>query len=539
MAKAGLYKSKYLWLVVIILIAAMGYGGWRFYTAKADKPVYLYGTIEKGSLITQVSTTGTLQAVTTVTVGAQVSGKVVELHADFNDVVKKGQLLAKIDTSTLEVALSLAEASYKSSEISIKNDELNILVAQENLAKAKLDLAEKTRKLKQEKQLYADNLVSKDDLDTAQAAYDSAVASVRTSEYQLESAKSNRISDESRLSQSKANVDTAKLNLSYATIESPIAGTIISRSIELGQTLASNFSAPSLFTIAADLTKMQVNASIDEADVAKIKEGMDANFTVDAYSGQSFVGKIRQIRLSSATTQNVVTYSAIVDVDNSDLRLKPGMTATLKIVINRIDDVLKIPNSALRFRPTMTEEQGSAAFTRAGLQTQWAMYKSQVVATTAKNGSSTTVQTSATQTSRPSGSGGGGDKSGAPGAGAGMGSGRSGESSGRSGAPAGFGGAEGLGRRSRGTLVWKMGSDQQLLPVIIQTGTSDGSSTQIVDDGSFKEGDSVITGVEATASKTATTASTQQQQNQMMRNMGGMMGGMGGFSGGGMGGSRR
>ena len=529
MAKAGLYKSKYLWLVVLLLIAGMGYGGWRFYTAKADKPIYLYGNVEKGSLITQVSTTGTLQAVRTVTVGAQVSGKVVEIYADYNDVVQKGRLLAKIDTSTLEQSLSLAEASYKSTEITLKNDELNILVAQANLEKAKLDLMEKTRKLKQQKELYADNLVSKDDLDTAQAAYDASVASLRTSEYQVESAKANRISDESRLAQAKANLETAKLNLSYGTITSPISGTIISRNIELGQTLQSSFSSPSLFTIAADLTKMQVNASIDEADVAKIKEGMDANFTVDAYSGQSFVGKIRQIRLSSATTQNVVTYSAIIDVDNIDMRLKPGMTANLKIVINKIDDVLKIPNSALRFKPTLTEEEGLAAFKRAGLEAQWEMYKNTVVSTAAKNGSSTTVQTSATQSSRPSGSS--GDRSGSPGGGTARSGGESGMGSGRSGGFGGSGAPSGLGRRGgRGTLVWKMGSDLQLQPVIIQTGMSDGSSTQIADEGMLKEGDAIITGVEATASKTTAATSTQQQNQMMMRGMGGM-GGFGGMGG--------
>jgi len=416
MAKAGLYRSKYLWMVVILLLAGAGYGGWRLYTAKGEKPVYLYGNIEKGSLITQVSTTGTLQPVTSVTVGAQVSGKVVEINADYNDVVQKGQLLAKIDTSTLEQALRLAEASYKSTEISLQNDELSILVAQANLEKAKLDLMEKTRKLNMQKELYADNLVSKDDLDTSQASYDASAASLRTSEYQLETSKANRISDESRLAQSKANLETAKLNLSYATITSPISGTIISRSIELGQTLASSFSAPSLFTIAADMTEMQVDASIDEADVAKIQEGMDVNFTVDAYSGQTFYGKIRQIRLSSATNQNVVTYSAIIDVDNTDLRLKPGMTATLKIIINRIDNVLKVPNTALRFRPTLTEEQGLAAFTRAGLESQWETYRDTVLGITTTTGSSSTVKTSATQTSRPSGES-GGDRSGAPGAG--------------------------------------------------------------------------------------------------------------------------
>jgi len=516
-----LYKSKYLWLVVIILIAAMGYGGWRYYTAKADKPVYLYGNIEKGSLITQVSTTGTLQAVTTVTVGAQVSGKVVDIDADFNDVVKKGQLLATIDKSTLEVALSLAEASYKSTEISLKNDELNILVAQANLQKAKLDLMEKTRKLKQQKELFTDNLVSKDDLDTAQASYDASEASLRTAEYQLDASKSTRVSDESRLAQAKANVDTAKLNLSYASITSPISGTIVSRSVELGQTLQSSFSAPSLFTIAADLTKMQVNASIDEADVSKIKEGMPANFTVDAYSGQNFMGKIRQVRLSSATTQNVVTYSAIINVDNSDLRLKPGMTASLKIVISRIDDVLKIPNSALRFKPTLTEAEGLAAFKSAGLEEQWAMYKNSVLGTTARNGSSTTVQTGAT--------GAGGGRSGGE---SGMSAGRFGGGGERFGAAQGSGTPEGFGRRaSRGTLLWITGSDRLLRPIIIQTGATDGSSTQIVEGGALKEGDSVITGVEATVSKTAANAPMQQQQNQMMRGGGGF-GGMGGFGGG-------
>ena len=213
--------------------------------------------------------------------------------------------------------------------------------------------------------------IPRDDLDTAQAAVEAALATQKATEAQLASTEARYKADESRLTQTRAALRLAKVNLDHSVITSPISGTIISRSVDVGQTIAANFSSPTLFTIAADLTKMQVNTNIDEADVGRIKPGMSASFTVDAYPGENFTGTISQVRLASVTVQNVVTYNALIDVPNPQLKLKPGMTTNAKILIESADDVLKIPNSALRFRPDLTEAQMAEAFKRSGEEKYW------------------------------------------------------------------------------------------------------------------------------------------------------------------------
>ncbi len=501
MARPRWYTSKYLWLGLIVLTTVGGVGAWRFFTVKADKPVYLFGTIEKGNIVMQVAATGTLAAVTTVQVGSQVSGNIAELYADFNSEVKKGQLLAKLDPAIFQAQVEQASANVRTAEATLNDDIASIATTRANLEKAKVDVLDKTRKLKRQKELFDENLISRDDFDTAQAALDAAVATQNSVEAQLESAQARKKADESRLAQAKANLETAKLNLEHTIITSPISGTIISRSVDRGQTVAASFSSPTLFTIGEDLTKMQVNTNIDEADVGRIKNGMEATFTVDAYPGETFNGTISQVRLAATTVQNVVTYNAIIDVANPQLKLKPGMTCNVKILIEKVEDTLKLPNSALRFKPTMTEQEFADAFKRAGEEQAWNRMKFMLLATA--------TASSTTNGTRPAaGSGGFGGNRG------GMGSGGAGNSPRRdsSAAPA---------RSSRGRRmpVWILGDDKLLRPVIVRLGLTDGVSTQI-EEGKLKQGDKVVTALEVDPNRQTPSATTTRPPG-----FGGPMGG--------------
>ncbi len=485
------YKSKYLWLGLIVITTIGAVGAWKFFTVKADKPVYLFGTVEKGDIVMQVAASGTLAAVTTVQVGSQVSGNIAELYADFNSEVKKGQLLAKLDPALFQAQVEQATANVRTSEATLNDDIASIATTRANLEKAKVDVLDKTRKLKRQKELFDEDLIARDDFDTAQANMDAAVATQKSVEAQLESAEARRKADESRLAQAKANLETAKLNLEHTIITSPISGTIISRSVDRGQTVAASFSSPTLFTIGEDLTKMQVNTNIDEADVGRIKSGMEATFTVDAYPGETFSGKISQVRLAATTVQNVVTYNAIIDVPNPQLKLKPGMTANVKILIEKAEDTLKIPNSALRFKPTMTEQEFIDAFKRAGEEAAWNRFKFTLLS---GNGSSAQTQggTGAAMT-------------------------RGGAANGRGGMGGGMGAGSGV-RRDAGTMaprtprgrrvpIWIVGEDKLVRPVIVRLGLTDGVSTQL-EDGKLKQGDKIITGLEVDPARQAGAATT-------------------------------
>jgi HlyD family secretion protein len=271
-----------------------------------------------------VTATGTLSALVTVQVGAQVSGRIQELKADFNSSVKKGQVIAKIDPQLYLAAVEQARANH--------------IAAQGQLAKAKVQAVDAKRQYDRAKQLYERKLIAQADLDTAQANSDAGEASVAAAQGQLE--------------QARASLHQAQVNLDYTTIYAPTDGTVISRSVDVGQTVAAALQAPTLFTIAQDLAKMQVDTSVAEADVGKLQPGMTATFTVDAYPTEKFRGTIRQIRNAPQTVQNVVTYDAVIDVDNSELKLKPGMTANVTFIYAEKDSTLRVANAALRFRPT-------------------------------------------------------------------------------------------------------------------------------------------------------------------------------------------
>jgi HlyD family secretion protein len=479
------YSRKYILLPGLAAALILVFGTYRVITVKADKPSYLFGSVDRGSIILQVAATGTLEAVTTVQVGTQVSGTISGLYADFNSEVKKGQLLARLDPALFEAQVQQAEANVTTAEATLNDTAASITSMKANLEKARVDVLDKQRKMKRQQELWDEKLIARDDFDTAEAAIGAAIAAQKAAEAELESAQARYKADQARLLQAQASLETAKVNLQHTIITSPISGTIISRSVDRGQTVAASFASPTLFTIAADLTKMQVNTNIDEADVGRIQAGMEATFTVDAYPSEIFQGKISQIRLAASTIQNVVTYNAIIDVDNSQLKLKPGMTANVKVLIQKADNVVRIPNAALRFRPNLSDSELAQAYKRAGEEKYLAFVKSRA---------------------ERAGSAGGG-MAGRPATAAGAGGLGSGFTSTRGATARESSSAAMPANRGRRAPVWILGPDRLLRPVIVRLGLTDGITTQI-EEGKLKEGDKVILALEA-QSNAATPTTTR------------------------------
>ncbi|MDD5224905.1 MAG: efflux RND transporter periplasmic adaptor subunit [bacterium] len=279
--------------------------------------------VDRGPIIAKVTASGTLSALVDVLVGSQVSGTLKEILVDFNSSVKKGELLARIDPQLFQAALDQVKA--------------NFTAAQGDLTSSKVKALDAERQLKRAQDLAGKNLIAQADLDTAQANADMARAGVDSAKGKLE--------------QARAALHQAEVNLAYTNIYSPINGVVISRNVDVGQTVAASLQAPTLFEIAEDLRKMQVNTSVGEADIGKLQPGMKAIFTVDAYPVEKFSGAIRQIRNAPQTVQNVVTYVAVIDVENPALKLKPGMTANVTFIVAQKDGILRVPNAALRFHP--------------------------------------------------------------------------------------------------------------------------------------------------------------------------------------------
>jgi len=505
MAVKRWYQSKYLWLSLVLVGALGGVGAWRFLGVKADQPKYIFGSIDRGDIVMQVAANGTLQAVTTVQVGSQVSGNIAELYADFNSEVKKGQLLAKLDPAIFQAQVDQATATVRTSEATLNDDAASTAATRANLEKTKVDVLDRQRKFRRTKELFEQGLVTKDDYETAQANLDAAVATQKATEAQLDSTEARYKADQSRLTQAKATLETAKLNLSHTIITSPISGTVIARSVDRGQTVAASFSSPTLFTIGEDLTKMQVSASIDEADVGRIKTGMDAEFTVDAYPGETFSGVIAQVRLAATTVQNVVTYNAIIEVANPQLKLKPGMTANVKILIEKVENALKLPNSALRFRPTLPEPELEAAYKRGGEERYYAFTKAMSGGAAGATGAAPVAAASGPQAVRNGA--GGGNRGGFGGFGGGNTPRRD---------PAAMANRSSRGRR---VPVWILGEDKLLRPTVVKLGLTDGVTTEIAD-GKLKQGDKIIVGLEFDPNRPATTPTTTRPPG-----FGGPMGG--------------
>jgi HlyD family secretion protein len=317
-------KRVLAWVAVVVVVAVAAFGVWRYKRAHAASPVsYQTTDVSKRHIVGRVTATGTLLATVTVVVGTQVSGRVQKIFVDYNSPVKKGDMVAKIDPLLFEAALEQARANYQQAKATL------------TAARATADQNQKV--YARELALQKENLASQQDVDTAQTGATVAVAQVDVAA--------------AGLAQAAAALHQSETNLSYTNIISPIDGTVISRSVDVGQTVAASLQAPTLFTIAEDLRKMQVNTNVSEGDVGRLQQGMSAYFTVDAFPGQKFGGKIAQIRNSATTVQNVVTYDAVIDVNNDDLRLRPGMTANVTIVYDDERDVVSVPNAALRFRP--------------------------------------------------------------------------------------------------------------------------------------------------------------------------------------------
>ena len=302
------------WILTGCAAAIVLAAGAFFFFSKGKQPVsFRTAAVEQGDLKVQVTATGSLNSFLTVQVGTQVSGTVARLFVDFNSRVKKGQIVALLDTMLLHASVVDARASLFKTE------------AQMNLS---------AQNCTRTRALFAKGLVAQADLDAAISDSAGAAAS---------------------LSSARAALDRAKINLNYATIVSPITGVVINRAVDVGQTVAASFNTPTIFTIADDLTKMQVQASIDEADIGQVKTGQAASFTVDAYPTRTFAGTVSQIRLQPTTVQNVVSYTVMVDVDNKDMALLPGMTANITIDVQKAENVLKVPAAALKFMPPMAQ----------------------------------------------------------------------------------------------------------------------------------------------------------------------------------------
>jgi HlyD family secretion protein len=322
-----------------------------FAFTRKDQPQYFTAKVERGSVRDVVDVTGTINAVTTVLVGSQISGRIARLSADFNSVVRKSQVIAEIDPALFEGALLQAEADLKSAQV-------NVLASEANLDKAKALLVQAKADYERAATLAKQDSIAMQAVDLAKAAYDSAAATVEASVAAVQQA-------EAQVNQKAGAVAVARTNLQYTVIRSPIDGTVVARNVDVGQTVAASLQAPTLFTIAQDLTKMQVYAKTDESNVGKVKVGRRVTFKVDAFPKDTFKGVVSQVRMNPVTVQNVVNYDAIIDFDNPELKLFPGMTAYVTIPVASAEDVLKVPNGALRYTPrlskaTLEELQASA-----------------------------------------------------------------------------------------------------------------------------------------------------------------------------------
>ncbi len=316
-------KSKKI-IYAVLILALIGLGVWYFFLRPepAQVPVIRFTALDKGDITKSVTATGTLQATKTVQVGSQVSGTINALHADFNTRVTKGQLVAELDPTFYNASVKAATANH---------------------ARAKADLDNAARNEARAKQLFTQNLISKADYDISETALADAKATVQ---------------------QMQASLDQANVNLSYTKIHAPISGVVTQRSVDVGQTVAASLNAPVLFIIAEDLTEMEVQANVDEADIGQVKQGEDVSFTVDAFSGEKFHGIVKLVRLNPVIQSNVVTYTVIISAQNKEEKLFPGMTATVTITNSAVQDALRVPTAATRFTPPSADNNATPPSSR-------------------------------------------------------------------------------------------------------------------------------------------------------------------------------
>jgi HlyD family secretion protein len=366
-------------LVLVLVLGGAAGGGYLYYEGQQQPPRYLTAAIERGAIATTVNATGVVNAVTTVQVGSQVSGTIQKLFVDFNSPVKEGEVIAQIDPAPLATkvaqgranvasamaAVQVAQATTINAKAAVETAQANAESARANVEKAKVTLADARRILDRNKEMARKSLIAQNDLDTAQMTYDGAIAQLKASEAQLEAAAgqlksasaqqrlaaAQELAAAAQVDQTKAALQAAELDLEHTTIRAPVNGIVVSRSVDVGQTVAASLQAPVLFLIAQDLTQMQVDTNVSEADIGHVRVGQRVTFTVDAYQNITFTGEVTQVRNAPITVQNVVTYDAVVQVANPDLRLKPGMTANVSFLVAERQDVIKVPTAALRFQP--------------------------------------------------------------------------------------------------------------------------------------------------------------------------------------------
>ena len=367
-------------------VLAVGLGAWTALRGPAD-PLYRTAPVDCGDIASTVSATGTPNAVVTVQVGSQVSGNISALYADFNTPVKKGQVVARIDPEIYQARVDQARATLNAEQTAVVNAEAQIEKANADVANAQASVAtakanalhaqsavtDAKNKLDRRIQLVKDGVMSQEDGETAQSTYDQAVANLDAANAQVKAAQDNvnaaqaevRVADtglasaKAQVSQAQAALAQAQADLDHTYITAPVDGVVVSRNIDVGQTVAASLQAPTLFTIAQDLTKMQVDTNVSEADVGRVRVGMPATFTVDAYPGQVFHGVVTSIRKAAINVQNVITYDVVIGFSNPDQKLFPGMTANVKILVEEHHDAIKIPSAALRFRPEGAKPEGA------------------------------------------------------------------------------------------------------------------------------------------------------------------------------------
>ncbi len=436
----NIIKNK--WFIVAALAAAVALFA-AFRLSRKDKPQYFTAKVERGDVRDVVEATGTINAVITVQVGSQVSGTIQTLFADFNSRVKKGQVIAKIDPALFEGALLQTKAD-------LENARANLASAKANLEKARATTVQAKADYERTVGLAKDGVMSQQQLDLAKATYESDDALVAAAQAQVTQAAA-------QVQQKIAAVNVAQTNLNYTTIHSPIDGTVVARNVDVGQTVAASLQAPTLFTIAQDLTKMQVYVSTDESDVGNIRIGQPATFKVDAFPRDTFTGRVSQIRLNATTVQNVVTYTTVVDFDNPELKLFPGMTAYVTLPVATASNVVKIANGALRYKPDLKPEEVRALYQRYGIEAPAARAAAAAPTPAAQQG----------------------------------------------GSPAGHAPRE---PKYDVAVVWKLLPDGTLQPVKVKTGITDHTYTeldQVLQGGPLNAGDELVTGaktVRATSS---------------------------------------
>ncbi len=357
-------KTRRPWAVAgLVAIVAAALAAYLLLGTEEDRPAYLFATAERGHIASTVTASGTLRAVTTVEVGSQISGQIKALAADYNTVVRAGEVIARIDPAQFQANVLQAEAELAVAKANVSMQRASLSELEADGEGARAALAETREERKRKQALLARKVVSKSEVDKAIAIHDQAKARVKAADAKVRKQAAQIDQALAQVKQKEAVLQQRKIDLDRTIIRSPVDGVVISRNVDIGQTVAASLQAPVLFTIAQDLSSMQVEVSVDEADIGQIIEAQRTTFSVDSFPNRQFVGRIRQIRKAPIEVSNVVTYTVVVSAENADLRLLPGMTANVNIIVGERDDVLKVANSALRFRPAGASrvEAGSGA----------------------------------------------------------------------------------------------------------------------------------------------------------------------------------